>query len=131
LEGWALLAVMGMRFLEGTLCVYDLEGLGNPSFVHSALEQAGGKHGRQGGALRHRRVFAVRHGHDRFVEGRREPMHESFTPLSGGLLMAMKSCSAALALIFSVCCCSAIVTVFFGGLMVGRTPKYIGLMRSR
>ena len=38
-QGWALLAVMGILFLAGTLCVYDLEGLGNPSFGHLALDQ--------------------------------------------------------------------------------------------
>ena len=30
-QGWALLAVMGILFLAGTLCVYSLEGSGNPS----------------------------------------------------------------------------------------------------
>src|SRR5271166_5291125 len=33
-QGWALLAAMGILFLSGALCVYSLEGSGNPSLVH-------------------------------------------------------------------------------------------------
>ena len=68
-QGWVLLAVMDVLFLAGTLCVYDLESFGNPSFAHLALER---QHGRQGGALRHRHVFAVRDGDDGLIERRRE-----------------------------------------------------------
>src|SRR5271165_1747432 len=46
-QGWALLVVMGILFLAGTLCVYDLESLGNPSFAHLALDQNGNMEGKE------------------------------------------------------------------------------------
>ncbi len=39
-QGWALLAVMGILFLAGTLCVYAIEARGNPAYAHSGIDQS-------------------------------------------------------------------------------------------
>ena len=57
-------------------------------------------------------------------------MHDSFMPLSGGLLMANMMVDEVIVggvgsgLFGMLLFC--IVTVFLGGLMVGRTPEYVG-----
>ena len=66
-------------------------------------------------------------------------IHDSFMPLSGGLLMANMMLDEVIVggvgsgLFGMLLFC--IVTVFVGGLMVGRTPEYVGKrsrpMRSR
>jgi K+-transporting ATPase ATPase A chain len=128
-QGWALLAVMGILFLAGTLCVYDLEGSGNPSFAHLALNQNGnmeGKEARFGVAASS--LFATVTTDS--SSGAVNAMHDSFMPLSGGLLMANMMVDEVIVggvgsgLFGMLLFC--IVTVFLGGLMVGRTPEYVG-----
>ncbi|MGB7917975.1 MAG: potassium-transporting ATPase subunit KdpA, partial [Rhodomicrobium sp.] len=129
-QGWALLAVMGILFLAGTLCVYSLEGSGNPSLVHAALDQTGGnmegKEVRFGIAASS--LFATVTTDS--SSGAVNAMHDSFRPLSGGLLMANMMVDEVIVggvgsgLFGMLLFC--IVTVFLGGLMVGRTPEYVG-----
>jgi potassium-transporting ATPase potassium-binding subunit len=129
-QGWALLAVMGILFLGGTLCVYDLESGGNPSLIHGALDQAGGnmegKEVRFGAAASS--LFATVTTDS--SSGAVNAMHDSFMPLSGGLLMANMMVDEVIVggvgsgLFGMLLFC--IVTVFLGGLMVGRTPEYVG-----
>ena len=129
-QGWALLAVMGILFLAGTLCVYSLEGSGNPSLVHAALDQTGGnmegKEVRFGIAASS--LFATVTTNS--SSGAVNAMHDSFRPLSGGLLMANMMVDEVIVggvgsgLFGMLLFC--IVTVFLGGLMVGRTPEYVG-----
>jgi len=129
-QGWALLAVMGILFLSGTLCVYDLESLGNPSFAHIALDEANGnmegKEARFGVAASS--LFATVTTDS--SSGAVNAMHDSFMPLSGGLLMANMMLDEVIVggvgsgLFGMLLFC--IVTVFVGGLMVGRTPEYVG-----
>ncbi len=129
-QGWALLAVMGILFVAGTLCVYSLEGSGNPSLVHAALDQTGGnmegKEVRFGIAASS--LFATVTTDS--SSGAVNAMHDSFRPLSGGLLMANMMVDEVIVggvgsgLFGMLLFC--IVTVFLGGLMVGRTPEYVG-----
>ena len=129
-QGWALLAAMGILFLSGTLCVYDLESLGNPSFAHIALDEANGnmegKEARFGVAASS--LFATVTTDS--SSGAVNAMHDSFMPLSGGLLMANMMLDEVIVggvgsgLFGMLLFC--IVTVFLGGLMVGRTPEYVG-----
>jgi K+-transporting ATPase ATPase A chain len=128
-QGWALLAVMGFLFLGGTLCVYALEGSGNPSFAHLALDQSGnmeGKEVRFGVAASS--LFATVTTDS--SSGAVNAMHDSFMPLSGGLLMANMMVDEVIVggvgsgLFGMLLFC--IVTVFLGGLMIGRTPEYVG-----
>ncbi len=57
-------------------------------------------------------------------------MHDSYTPLGGMipmlLMMLGRSCSAERAAASTVCSLFAILAVFIAGLMVGRTPEFIG-----
>ncbi len=39
-QGWALLAVMGILFLGGALCVYAVESFGNPALTQAAIDQS-------------------------------------------------------------------------------------------
>ena len=129
-QGWALLAAMGILFLSGSLCVYSLEGSGNPSLVHAALDQTGGnmegKEVRFGIAASS--LFATVTTDS--SSGAVNAMHDSFMPLSGGLLMANMMVDEVIVggvgsgLFGMLLFC--IVTVFLGGLMVGRTPEYVG-----
>ncbi len=129
-QGWALLAAMGILFLSGSLCVYSLEGSGNPSLVHAALDQTGGnmegKEVRFGIAASS--LFATVTTNS--SSGAVNAMHDSFLPLSGGLLMANMMVDEVIVggvgsgLFGMLLFC--IVTVFLGGLMVGRTPEYVG-----
>ena len=73
---------------------------------------------------------ALRQRHDRRVVRRRERHHDSFTPLAGGMAMLNIALGEIIfggvgsglygMLVF------AILAVFIAGLMVGRTPEYLG-----
>ena len=39
-QGWALLAVMGILFLAGSLSVYAIEASGNPALGHAGIDQS-------------------------------------------------------------------------------------------
>jgi potassium-transporting ATPase potassium-binding subunit len=135
-QGWALLAVMGILFLAGSLAVYGIEASGNPVLAHAGIDQAAGawqgggnmegKEVRFGAALSS--LFAAVTTDS--SSGAVNSMHDSFMPLSGGLLMAnmmldeviVGGVGSGLSGMLLFC----IVTVFMGGLMVGRTPEYAG-----
>ena len=52
-QGWAILAVMGVLFLAGVAAAYWAEAHGNDALTRHGPHRR--QHGRQGGALRHRR----------------------------------------------------------------------------
>ena len=60
-QGWAILAVMGVLFLTGVVVCYWAEAAGNPNFASARARS--GQHGRQGGALRHSALRALRRDH--------------------------------------------------------------------
>src|SRR5216683_5353866 len=104
-QGWAVLAVMGILFLVGVVIAYWAESAGNPAFAPLGIDTAASC-----GAV--------------------NSMHDSFTPL-GGLVplfniqlgeIIVGGVGAGLygMLLF------AILAVFVAGLMVGRTPEYLG-----
>jgi potassium-transporting ATPase potassium-binding subunit len=128
-QGWALLAVMGILFLGGALSTYALETQGNPVFTGSGSQADGnmeGKEVRFGVAASS--LFATVTTDS--SSGAVNAMHDSFMPLSGGLLMANMMLDEVIVggvgsgLFGMLLFC--IVTVFLGGLMVGRTPEYLG-----
>jgi len=132
-QGWALFAVMGILFLAGTLCVYAIEARGNPAYLRSGMTgnlQAGGN--MEGKEVRFgiasSSLFATVTTDS--SSGAVNAMHDSFMPLSGGLLMANMMLDEVIVggvgsgLFGMLLFC--IVTVFMGGLMVGRTPEYAG-----
>jgi potassium-transporting ATPase potassium-binding subunit len=135
-QGWALLAVMGILFLGGTLSVYALEVLGNPGLAHSGIDQTASTW-QAGGNMEGKEVRFGVAASSLFAtvttdssSGAVNAMHDSFMPLSGGLLMANMMLDEVIVggvgsgLFGMLLFC--IVTVFLGGLMVGRTPEYVG-----
>lgn len=127
-QGWAILAAMAVLFLGGVAVTYAAESAGNPA-LH-ALHVAGGnlegketRFGVVGSAL-----FAV--VTTAASCGAVNAMHDSFTAL-GGLIplfniqlgeIVVGGVGAGVYgfLLF------AILSVFVAGLMVGRTPEYVG-----
>ena len=93
--------------------------------------QSGRQHGGQGGPLRHRELRALRHRHDRRLV--RLPSTRCTTPSrrSAGWCRWSTSnsarwSSAASAPGSTACLMMVVLTVFIAGLMVGRTPEYLG-----
>ena len=135
-QGWAIFAVMGILFLAGTFTVYATESGGNPAFAEfpvdatpSALQAGGNMEGKE-----------VRFGianSSLFTTittdascGAVNNMHDSLLPLAGMVPMVNIMLGEIIfggvgsglygMLLF------AIVAVFVAGLMVGRTPEYLG-----
>ena len=127
-QGWAVLAVMGFLFLGGVIVAYWAEAAGNPAFAALGLDGGNmeGKEVRFG--IANSALFATVTTDASC--GAVNAMHDSFTPL-GGLVplfniqlgeIIVGGVGAGLygMLLF------AIVAVFVAGLMVGRTPEYLG-----
>ncbi len=127
-QGWAILAAMGVLFLAGVLVCYWAEAAGNPQFASLGLDPANmeGKEVRFGIALS--ALFAVIT--TAASCGAVNAMHDSFTALGGMIPLinielgevVIGGVGAGLygMLIFVV------ITIFVAGLMVGRTPEYVG-----
>jgi len=132
-QGWALLAAMGMLYAAGVAGIYAAEAQGNPSLAALGINQspsAGGnmegKEVRFGTAMSS--LFATVTTDS--SSGAVNAMHDSFTPLGGGVLMANMMLDEVIVggvgsglfgmLLF------AIVAVFVAGLMIGRTPEFVG-----
>lgn len=129
-QGWALFAAMSVLFLVGAFVVYHFEQAGNPILTKLGLENGGGnmegKEVRFGIAAT--ALFATVTTDASC--GAVNAMHDSLTPL-GGLVplfnlhlgeVIFGGVGAGLygMLMF------AILAVFIAGLMVGRTPEYLG-----
>ena len=133
-HGWAVLAAMVVLWFAGTLTTYWAEGHGNPLLhgvdAQASLRQAGGnmegKEVRFGIANSALFAAVTTDASCGAVNG----MHDSFTPLGGMVPMVnillgevvFGGVGAGLygMLVFVV------MTVFIAGLMVGRTPEYLG-----
>ncbi|MBV8192420.1 MAG: potassium-transporting ATPase subunit KdpA [Alphaproteobacteria bacterium] len=135
-QGWAVLAVMAFLFLAGTLVAYWAEAAGNPNIAKlgvdtapSALQAGGNMEGKEVRfGIANSALFATITTDASC--GAVNAMHDSFTPL-GGLVplfniqlgeIIVGGVGAGLygMLLF------AILAVFIAGLMVGRTPEYLG-----
>jgi K+-transporting ATPase ATPase A chain len=135
-QGWAVFAAMSVLFLIGVFVCYPSEQAGNPILAKLGLQTAAtdtqpggnmeGKEVRFGVAASSLFAVVTTDASCGAVNG----MHDSFTPL-GGLVplfnielgeVVFGGVGAGLygMLMF------AIVAVFIAGLMVGRTPEYIG-----
>jgi K+-transporting ATPase ATPase A chain len=127
-QGWALYAAMSIVFLAGMLVTYWAEGAGNPNFAALGLDPANmeGKEVRFG--LANSSLWAV--ATTAASNGSVNAMHDSFTPLGGmipiinmelGEIIFGGVGSGLYGMLLMV-----IVAVFVAGLMVGRTPEYLG-----
>jgi K+-transporting ATPase ATPase A chain len=135
-QGWALFGVMGILFLAGVAVIYPVEAGGNPLIgamgvdQHASLAQAGGN--MEGKEVRfgiaNSALFATVTTDASC--GAVNAMHDSFMPLAGMIPMINIQLGEIIfggvgsglygMLLF------AIVAVFVAGLMVGRTPEYLG-----
>jgi K+-transporting ATPase ATPase A chain len=127
-QGWAVLAVMGVLFLAGTIVCYAAEAHGNDAL--NALGLTGGnlegKEVRFGIAASS--LFAVITTDASC--GAVNAMHDSFTALGGmipliniqlGEIIVGGVGSGMYGMLLFV-----IISIFVAGLMVGRTPEYVG-----
>jgi K+-transporting ATPase ATPase A chain len=129
-HGWAIWGAMAVLFLAGVLICWHAESAGNPHLTAMGIERAGGnmegKEARFG--IFNSALFATVTTDASC--GAVNSMHDSFTPL-GGLVplvnmelgeVVFGGVGAGLygMLVFVV------LTVFLAGLMVGRTPEYLG-----
>ena len=127
-QGWAILAAMVALFLMGVVVTYWAEAGGNP--IHHALGIAGGnmegKEVRFGIAATALFAVITTAASCGAVIG----MHDSFMPLAG--LVTMFNMQLGEIIIGGVgaglygMLLYAILAVFIAGLMVGRTPEYVG-----
>ncbi len=129
-EGRALLVTMGIILLVGIGVIYAAETHGNPMVAALGVDPSAGnlegKELRFGQALT--ALFSA--GTTGTGTGAVIAMHDSFTPLAGlvTLFNIVLGCitpggvGAGLYGILVV----AVITVFVAGLMVGRTPEYLG-----
>ena len=135
-QGWAIFSVMGLLFLAGVAVCYSAEGAGNPAFAKlgidtspSALQAGGNMEGKE-------TRFGIANS-SLFTTvttdascGAVNTMHDSLTPLGGMIPMINIMLGEIIfggvgsglygMLLF------AILAVFIAGLMVGRTPEYLG-----
>ncbi|MET1027386.1 MAG: potassium-transporting ATPase subunit KdpA [Dongiaceae bacterium] len=135
-QGWAIFSVMGVLFLAGALTCYWAEAKGNPAFsvlpvdqLASSLQPGGNMEGKEVRfGIANSALFAT--VTTAASCGAVNAMHDSFTPIGGMVPMVNMLLGEVIVggvgaglygmLIF------AIIAVFVAGLMVGRTPEYVG-----
>jgi K+-transporting ATPase ATPase A chain len=129
-QGWALLAVMLALLLAGAVALHAAEAQGNPLFgslgvdLHSGnLEGKELRFGVPGSALFSELGTAT-------SSGAVNAMHDSYLPLGGLVLLGNMMVDEVIvggpgSGLFGMLL-YALVAVFIGGLMIGRTPEYIG-----
>jgi potassium-transporting ATPase potassium-binding subunit len=129
-HGWAVWGAMTMLFVAGVAVCYPAEAHGNPALAGLAVDQSAGnmegKEARFGVAASALYAVVTTDASCGAVNS----MHDSFTPI-GGLVplaniqlgeMVFGGTGAGLyAMLVYV-----VLTVFIAGLMVGRTPEYLG-----
>ncbi len=135
-QGWAVFATMSLLFLAGVFICYPAEQAGNPNFAKLGV-QTEATSSQPGGNMEGKEVrFGIAPSALWAVattgasNGSVNSMHDSYTPI-GGLVplfniqtgeVIFGGVGAGLygMLLF------AIIAVFIAGLMVGRTPEYLG-----
>jgi K+-transporting ATPase ATPase A chain len=135
-QGWAIFAVMGLLFLAGAASLYVSESHGNPAFASYGIDSAAGMQ-QSGGNMEGKEVrFGIANS-ALFAAittdascGAVNTMHDSLLPLGGMIPMINIMLGEIIfggvgsglygMLLF------AIIAVFVAGLMVGRTPEYLG-----
>ncbi len=135
-QGWAIFGVMGILFVAGVLTCYWAEAHGNPAFsslpvdqLASSLQSGGNMEGKEVRfGIANSALFATVTTDASC--GAVNAMHDSFTPIGGMIPLINMMLGEVIIggvgaglygmLIF------AIITVFIAGLMVGRTPEYVG-----
>jgi len=135
-QGWALLAAMTVLFVASVVAVIPAEQAGNPTFAALGVDQAASAM-QSGGNMEGKETRFGIAASGLFAAittaascGAVNAMHDSFTPLGGMVPMVLMQLGEVVfggvgtglysMLIF------AILAVFIAGLMIGRTPEYLG-----
>ena len=135
-QGWAIFAVMGVLFLAGTTTAYWAEAAGNPAFAALHVDQTASAL-QAGGNMEGKEVrFGIANS-ALFTTittdascGAVNNMHDSLLPIAGMVPMVNMMLGEIIfggvgsglygMLLF------VIIAMFVAGLMVGRTPEYLG-----
>ncbi|MFZ4287118.1 potassium-transporting ATPase subunit KdpA [Variovorax sp. HJSM1_2] len=135
-QGWVLLAAMGVMFVVGVLIATPAEQAGNPLLTSLGVDQLASA-AQAGGNMEGKEVRFGINASSLFAVittaascGAVNAMHDSFTPLGGMVPLVMMQLGEVVfggvgtglygMLVF------AILAVFIAGLMIGRTPEYLG-----
>jgi K+-transporting ATPase ATPase A chain len=127
-QGWAIFAAMGILFVAGVAVLYWAEAAGNPAFAALGLDPANmeGKEVRFG--IVNSSLFATIT--TAASCGAVIAMHDALTPL-GGLITLVNMMLGEIIVggvgagLYGMLI-MAVIAVFIAGLMVGRTPEYLG-----
>jgi K+-transporting ATPase ATPase A chain len=129
-QGWAILAAMGVLFLAGVAVAYWAEAQANPALTALGVDGAGGN--MEGKEIRFGIAVSVLFAVITTAAscGAVNAMHASFMPLGGMIPLVNVELGEIIVggvgaglygmLLF------VIVAMFVAGLMVGRTPEYVG-----
>jgi len=135
-QGWALFAAMSFMFVGGLGLCYWSEARGNPNVARLGVETRATA-GQPGGNMEGKEVRFGIAGSALFATvttdascGAVNSMHDSYTPLGGMVPLIDIMCDETIfggvgAGLFGILM-YAVIAVFIGGLMVGRTPEYVG-----
>ena len=135
-QGWAIFAVMGVLFLAGVFVTYPVEAGGNPAFAALHIDSAPSA-SQAGGNMEGKEVrFGIANS-ALFTTittdascGAVNNMHDSLLPLAGMVplinIMLGEIIFGGVGSGLYGMLAFAIVAVFVAGLMVGRTPEYLG-----
>ena len=129
-QGWAIFAVMGILFLAGVATAYWAEAQGNPAFAALGVDPSGGN--MEGKEVRfgiaNSALFATVTTDASC--GAVNSMHDSYMPLGGMVplinIMLGEIIFGGVGSGLYGMLLFAILAVFIAGLMVGRTPEYLG-----
>jgi K+-transporting ATPase ATPase A chain len=129
-HGWAVWIIMFLVFISGVFIVWHYEQAGNPIHQQLGIEQSGGN--MEGKEVRfgifNSSLFAT--ATTDTSDGAVNAMHDSFTPIGGMVTMVNIQLgeiifggvgSGLYGMIVFI-----ILAVFLAGLMIGRTPEYLG-----
>jgi K+-transporting ATPase ATPase A chain len=135
-QGWTLFAAMSVLFVASVAVIYGSETARHPALATLGVDQAASS-GQAGGNMEGKEVrFGPAHSalfatvSTASSDGAVNAMHDSFMPLSGAALMANMKIGEVIfggpgsglygMLLF------VLLAVFVAGLMIGRTPEYLG-----
>lgn len=135
-QGWALLAAMTLLFALAVAAIIPAEQAGNPQLAALGVDQAAGAL-QPGGNMEGKEARFGITASALFAAvttaascGAVNAMHDSFTPLGGMVPMVLMQLGEVVfggvgsglygMLVF------AVLAVFIAGLMIGRTPEYLG-----
>jgi K+-transporting ATPase ATPase A chain len=135
-QGWAIFAAMSVLFLTGVFTCYRFEQAGNPNVAALGVMTRAG-HGQPGGNMEGKEARFGIADSALFATvttdascGAVNAMHDSFTPAGGAVCLVNLICDETIfggvgAGLYGILM-YAIIAVFIAGLMVGRTPEYVG-----